>query len=787
MMRIGSLNELLKNVTYSVGYENSLDTPIFAQNGNLLCGESIKINWDEMRDSGIELTIDLGESAFVDRVILKTDAKTALVSVKLYDKDRAPLFTYAAETGKTITSHTLELEAGACTDKLYAVIVGDFTNMELTSLEICGAVGDELCVFPTPISSDDLGEDIPAAFFTSYSGDSTEALMGGKVLAEKYAEICGVVMTEKKNATVRFVTDNSLTADGYELEISGKGAVIKASNDRGFVCGAECFIKLTSVNCVRACKISDAPRAPFRGVHMTIPAADQMEFAKRLVKYCLSPMGYNVIIMEVRAGMKFDKHPEISDAYEDIVEKTKAGTVPPFGHIEVAGGHPVEKSEVKALVEYIRSFGIDVVPEIQCLGHVQTLTLVYPEIAELYPKGIDENGNEVDLKEEDARPIPVYPHCFCPQNDFAYELVFDILEEVIEVFEPREYIHMGHDEIYHIGICEKCRAKTPAELLAYDLNKIYDHLKSKGYKMMIWGDMLQPITKYKTYDAINMIPKDILLLDFIWYFHLDKDTEDNLLPHGFKVAIGNLYSSHYPRYEKRIQKDGIIGGQLSFWTEVSEKCLQQEGKLYDLFMTAQMLWSADYSHTYKLAYDRVIGAFLPEFRDNMRGVRSPSRNSSAKVTTLIENPITFPPRADIEQRAEFDVNEKYDSLLLYHTALRRRTRVAWKPHEVVGKYIITYTDGTTEDIELTASGNVGYWQRRHNEPVLNKIYRHNGYHSIYYTDGVEFKNENGDNVTIYRLEHILQKDKTVASVKLEQEENGINIFLCKAEGVVCLP
>ena len=301
--------------------------------------------------------------------------------------------------------------------------------------------------------------------------------------------------------------------------------------------------------------------------------------------------------------------------------------------------------------------------------------------------------------------------------------------------------------------------------------------------MMIWGDMLQPITKYKTYDAIDMIPKDILLLDFIWYFHLDKDTEDNLLSKGFKVAIGNLYSSHYPRYERRIAKDGIVGGQISFWTEVSEKCLQQEGKLYDLFMTGQMLWSADYSHTYKLTYDRIIKALLPEFRENMRGVKYPSLNKSATTATLIENPISFPPARDVSQAVCFDVNEKYDSIILSHTALRNRTRVAWKPHEVVGKYLLTYTDGTTEQIELTNCGNVGYWNRRHNQPVLNKIYRHNGYHSIYYTDGEEFKTESGENVTLYRLEHILPKDKTLSSVKLLQEEDGINVFLCKAEGV----
>ena len=83
--------------------------------------------------------------------------------------------------------------------------------------------------------------------------------------------------------------------------------------------------------------------------------------------------------------------------------------------------------------------------------------------------------------------------------------------------------------------------------------------------MMIWGDMLQPVTKYLTPPAVDLIPKDIVLLDFIWYFHLDKDIEDHLLERGFKVIMGNMYSSHYPRYEARRSKKGILGAEVSTW------------------------------------------------------------------------------------------------------------------------------------------------------------------------------------------------------------------------------
>ncbi len=61
--------------------------------------------------------------------------------------------------------------------------------------------------------------------------------------------------------------------------------------------------------------------------------------------------------------------------------------------------------------------------------------------------------------------------------------------------------------------------------------------------MMIWGDMLQPLWWYNSPKA--EIPKDIVLLDFVWYFRPDEDTEDRLLARGFKVIMGMLYTCFF--------------------------------------------------------------------------------------------------------------------------------------------------------------------------------------------------------------------------------------------------
>lgn len=773
-MTIGKLNGLLPGITYGATFENSARIPNAEEKGNPLCGEILSYKWEELRDTGVEFHIALGMSAFVDRVVLHVSEKTNLSEVLLTSYGKR-LSAYRAETGKAITEKVLELEAGLVTDGLTLLVRGDFSNIEILSIDLYGAVGEEDMLFPTPNAAE-LGDSyVPHAHFSSYTADSEDGKRAGAILSEKFAELTAERLTEQECGTIRFVTDAALSANAYSVTVSNEKTELRASDLRGFVMAAECFIKLTDERGVRTAEVSDAPAYPFRGVHLYLPSMQNMEFARRLIKYLVSPMGYNAVIMEVATGMRYESHPEINDAVSEAMEKSRAGEWPPFPHAAVADGTVLEKSAIRAFVSYIRAFGIEVVPEVQSLGHVPYITLAHPEIAE-----VDEEMKNADLdtRLEDARPNVFYPHCYCPSNDRSYEILFDLLDEVIEVFEPREYVHMGHDEVYYMGVCPLCKGKSHADLFASDVSRIHAHLKEKGLKMMMWADMLQPVTKYQTPAAIDRIPRDILMLDFIWYFHLGKDIEDNLLGEGFKVAVGNLYSSHFPRYESRIRKEGMVGGQISAWACTSEEGLQREGKLYDLLYTAQMLWADGYSHLYRLVYERTISELMPALRERIKGVKYPSRAHGTRRTLLCENTI-----GEASATAAFSVSELCDSIVLIHAMTARRMRLPWTKHDEVGRYRLTYTDGSEELLSVTAYGNIGYIGRRQYEPLAPKLYRHNGYAAVYESDGVTEYGADGTPLTFYRWEYILPKGKRLSSVVLEEDSNfDARIFLRRAEG-----
>ncbi len=223
---------------------------------------------------------------------------------------------------------------------------------------------------------------------------------------------------------------------------------------------------------------------PLRGVHFYLPGRAQIPFFKRVLTW-LAGLGYNTLFLEVGGGMRYDRHPAINAAWERFCAEATAFPGGPAGlqgsqpfpkdstHTELGSGSYLEKAEVADVVSFARALGIDVIPEVQTFSHSYYLCGAYPEITE---------------RDDDP-----WPDTYCPSHPRTYEIVFDVLQEVIDVCTPR-IIHIGHDELYHIGLCPRCRDKSGAELLGYDVRRIHDFLAARGVRTSLWGDKLVPLT-----------------------------------------------------------------------------------------------------------------------------------------------------------------------------------------------------------------------------------------------------------------------------------------------------
>lgn len=303
---------------------------------------------------------------------------------------------------------------------------------------------------------------------------------------------------------------------------------------------------------------------------------------------------------------------------------------------------------------------------------------------------------------------------------------------------------------------------------------MYDYLKKKGLGMMIWCDMLQPTERYLTTPAITKIPKDIVMLDFIWYFHFDIDMEDHILPHGFNVIMGNMYSSHYPRFKSRIAKKGMIGGEVSTWCRFDEYNLAKKGKIFDLLYSAEMFWSDKYNSDARQVYTELIQKMIPQIRDELRGIAKPegtaisstpialpkssapslSETLGSVICNLGDNICGYSFDLSEAQRLsntpiEVKVGDKFKKIIFLHTATNNAERVAWKPLPRIGEYIVKYCDNTEVVIPVEYAGNICVWTRRYAQPMPQQYYRHQGYTATYFSDPlIQAKSECGQDITL---------------------------------------
>ena len=782
--------------------------------GGLFRAEPVGWKGGSLYDVGLDVLIDLKTACFIDRVVLAQDAasSSAFAGVTALVSCDGKTFRTAGRLDPgacgMIADETVVVPLGVRARVLVMRFTACFRNIVFKRMAIFGRELNAPVVYPIPAKVEypsRRGGPPTTIIAGIVTGDnaSEDTKFAAQLLSEKIAEDFGAKIPIAKKTGM---TDTSgmvilgkageikalggklsgVRPEGYALRADGKTVRLCAADRRGLVYGVETLLAFLRASGdalrVPACAIDDYPASEIRGVHLCLPRREDIPFVKRLVRHVLAPMRMNTLFLEFAAGMRFDRRPEINEAWLRANRKAALGKWPPVPHGDmVTSDGCLTKDEVRDLVAYAKSYGFEVIPEVQSLSHVQYLTMTYPEIAEKEPQLAA--AGDVEIEKEDKKPDEFYPHCYCALHDKSYEIIFDLIDEIVEVVKPARYVHMGHDEVYQIGVCERCRNRAPAESFALHVNKVHAHLKKKSLGMMIWSDMLQPVTTYLTPPAVDLMPKDIVLLDFIWYFHVDKDIEDHLLDRGFKVIMGNMYSSHYTRYETRRSKKGILGAEVSTWAHADESTFARLGKLYDFIYSANMLWSDAYRENLRFTYDDIIAAMLPRIRSRLHGESFPSQAARRTFTMLkvgaagaagrrafhgvpfrlgsgvtVEGPAVRDRR--YPSKVRIAVGRKFDSLIFLHAAganaeLTRSDRMP------LGAYVIEYAGGRRIKAPIEYGVTLAAMDRRHAQPMTHSMYRHAGYIATYLADPfVQEKTDDGREITLYGYEWLNPRKNT---------------------------
>jgi hypothetical protein len=433
----------------------------------------------------------------------------------------------------------------------------------------------------------------------------------------------------EKNKLLAYL--KSLGEEGYVLSVNENHVVVAGNTKTGAFYGFQSLRQIIHNDgekiAVPQLLVKDKPAYEFRGIRLYVPGPENIPYFKRFIKDFVALYKFNKIIMEFNANMRLDSRPELNIGTIEFARYLNFSRlnrpVGPNGegqtssHHDAADGRILEKEEVANLVDYIRKYNIEVIPELPSLTHSYYLLFGNEHLAE-------------SMHYE-------YPDNYCPSKPEVYDIYFDVLDEYIEVIKPA-MIHVGHDEWrMEKDHCVLCRGKDYGELFAGDLNKIHGYLAKKGIRTAIWGDHIlesmrgvgyrERKTKtgyeYKIPGALRpeqvkkSIPKDILMLNWAWG---DINNDKQYSDFGFRQIYGNMRPD-IDKINERASISGVLGGAASSWAAATEL---NDGKdlLFDYLGVANLLWSKHY-----LDYENLVLAVEPligDIRAKLSGKELPS-------------------------------------------------------------------------------------------------------------------------------------------------------------------
>ena len=450
--------------------------------------------------------------------------------------------------------------------------------------------------------------------------------------------------------------------EGYCLSVAGDLAMAIGRDVHGMLYAVATMMQLIVRRegklFLRGAIVRDWPLLPVRYVHVYVPGKDDLPFFKRYLRDCLLRYKYNGMIMEVGGGVRLRKHPEIATGWRRTVKEMYAygdrspisGEACPLGpdrqfqdstHVGIGGGASIEAEDLRDLVAFARDLGQEVVPEIQSLSHVYYLASACRDIAE--------------------RPEVLFPDAYCPCNEDSYKLLFEIMDEYIELMGCRT-VHIGHDEWRTAGCCPKCKEQSTADLYTQDVIRIYHHLAEKGVAVWMWGDhffsghcetgrslgaqggpvwYLTPDTKGAAAKVREACP-DIVLCNWSWSMR-DADGKQGagdaeLRAKGFRFLYGNFHGSMMEDWPGRATKFEALGAEVSSWCRADEF---QLGKMHvaGAIYSSNMLWSSHYG-TPEQAAERTM-QLLPPTRDRLRGSFDPDTRLTEPAQAALDLSAVF--------------------------------------------------------------------------------------------------------------------------------------------------
>ena len=354
------------------------------------------------------------------------------------------------------------------------------------------------------------------------------------------------------------VIDRTLGGEDYRIFIKDGKVTVAAASERGFLYAGQTLMQLRNAEGKYPdVEIRDWPRFGHRGLLLD---CSRHFFSIEEVRKVLDVMALhklNVLHWHLTDDqgwrIEIDSWPRLTEvgAWRTGNRLGRGGT--DIGPDNEPYGGFYTKEELRSVVGYASSLGIDIMPEIDLPGHMLSALASYPELGCTGgPYAVMAYGG-------------ISQDVLCAGNEKTYKFIEDVLTEVMDVF-PYEYVHIGGDECpkNRWEACHQCQARikalgiksdadhTAEQLLqGYVTKRIGKFLKEHGRRMVGWDEILE-----------GEAPLDAVVMSW-------RGTEGGIKASGLGHDVimtpnRNMYFDYCQGENKGSEPDGI-GGYLPVW------------------------------------------------------------------------------------------------------------------------------------------------------------------------------------------------------------------------------
>lgn len=370
----------------------------------------------------------------------------------------------------------------------------------------CGTTEPDITIIPSPltITLKSSAFSVPEAITVSVSDPSLQD-------CEEYLHhVTGaaIEMTEEPGGQVKITLDSAMDSEAYALEISAKGIDVRAGSYKGVINALATVGQIRTQSksgTIRGANVQDSPLYEWRGYQLDVSRhfftiEEVKSLLLEMADYKMNQFHWHLADDE-GWRVEIKKYPQLTQtgAWRDPATHRNDIACAHRGAAAIDSSFDLPKDrvredgmyggfytqdEIRGVVQFAASLGIDIIPELDMPGHSLALLQCFPQLT---------CHNNAAWCETFSTPL-------CLGNDEVLDYCKDIYREIFELF-PYKYVHLGADEVEQSvwKSCTKCQRRIRAEglgnesgLQAWFVKQMEAFFIENGKTLIVWDDAVSP-------------------------------------------------------------------------------------------------------------------------------------------------------------------------------------------------------------------------------------------------------------------------------------------------------